>query len=72
MKFVFSNIAALQAYSQQTYWQMDSFTGIFEGLYLDFKKIILDFPMLHNVLNQAPQTFEVPPSYFQDLWETLF
>lgn len=51
---------------------MDSFTGTFEGLYLDFKKIILDFPMLHNVLNQAPQTFEVPPPYFQDLWETLF
>lgn len=72
MKFVFSNIAALQAYSQQPYWQMGSLAGIFEGLYLDFKKIILNFPMLHNVLNQAPPNFEVPQPCFQDLWETLF
>ena len=51
---------------------MGSLAGIFEGLYLDFKKIILNFPMLHNVLNQAPPNFEVPPPCFQDLWETLF
>ena len=57
----FSRVASLHAYSQQLYQQMNSFTAIFQRLYLDFKNAVLSPPMLPHALTQAPATnFEDP------------
>ena len=52
-KFIFTKVASLHAYSWQLFQQMNSFTGIFQRFYLDFKNIILSPPMLPHVLTQA-------------------
>ena len=55
---------------------MDSFTGVFQGFYLDFKNAVLTAPSCFpHVLSQAPPpptplNFQEPP-YSQHLWETL-
>ena len=52
-KFIFSKFAGLQAYSQQLYYQMNSFTGIFRQ---HFKP-----PMLPPSIDFSPSSnFEAP------------
>ena len=48
MKFIFNKAAGLQAYNQELYCQMNSFTGIFQGFYLDLKNTILSTPCIDS------------------------
>ena len=63
-KFIFSKVAGSQAYSQQLQLQMNSFTGTFQGFYLDFKNSVL------SLLAQGTsrQILQGPPCS-QHLWE---
>ena len=57
--FIFSKFAGLQAESRQLYYQMNSFTGIFDS--------ILSPPLLPPCIDVSP-----PPMFWtQHLWETL-
>ena len=69
MKFTFSKFAGLQVYSQQLYYQMNSFTVILQQ---HFKPPPMLPPFLD--LSPPPSNFEEPPlpPYSQHLWETLF
>ena len=49
--FYLSCRLALQAYSRQLYLQMNSFTGIFQGFYRDFKNTVLSHPMLPTCID---------------------
>ena len=70
-KFIFSKFAGLQNYSQQIYYQMNSFTGIFQ------QQLKSPPPMLPPCIDLSPPSNfeELPPRAetpcFQHLWETL-
>ena len=51
-KFIFSKFGGLQAYSRQLYYQMNSFTGIFQQ---HFKlPPCFDLSPLHQILRGSP------------------
>ena len=54
---------------------MDSFTGIFQGFYLDFKNAVLSPPpspsMLPLCIDSSHQILKSTPQCSQHLWETL-
>ena len=53
-KLLFVKVTSLHAYSRQLYQQMNSFTGIFQRFYLDFKNAVLSPPLMFpHVLTQA-------------------
>ena len=58
-------VVGLQAYDQELYLQMNSFTVIFQ-------QHIQPHPMLPPCIDSTPPSnFEEPPPCFQHLWETL-
>ena len=64
-KFIFSKFGGLQTYSQQLYYQMNFFTGIFRQ---HFK-----LPLPHQILRSPPANGEGhSPPCSQRLWETLY
>ena len=56
-KFIFSKFGGLQAYSQQLYYQMNSFTGIFRQHF----KLSPCSPMFWLKPPPTPSNFEEPP-----------
>ena len=72
-KFIFSKFAGLQAYSQQLYYQMNSFTGIFQQ---HFKSPMLPACIDLSSPNQILKSTPPPngghsPPCSEHLWETL-
>ena len=71
-KFIFSKFAGLQANSRQLYYQMKSFTGIFDSI-LSSPRVLTESP--HQILKSPPPSQwgrESSTQCSQHLWETLY
>ena len=71
VKFIFSKLAVLQAYSRQLYYRMNSFTGFFGK---HFSPPPSCCPHVLSPPRPPPSNFEEPsppPPCSQHLWETL-
>ena len=59
-KVHFSKVAGLLAYGQQVS-QMNSFTGIFQGFYLDFTPFYFEEPLCSQQLVENPDEYQKLP-----------
>ena len=55
-KFIFSKFGGLEAYSQQRYYQMNSFTGIFRQHFKlpPYSPHVLTYASPHQILRNSP------------------